>query len=127
MTPSRIQRYQILLDYVMNSPRFDKKEEPSLPDEEITRQVLTFDLYLRENIKSRPNFAKDLSPYKQNIRDIHKEDQFTHIDVFDYPVWETAEDLRCQRLDTPIMVMFDYRRRNPLTYEAEYTVIETRA
>ncbi|MCM1048279.1 MAG: B12-binding domain-containing radical SAM protein [Clostridiales bacterium] len=125
MTPSRIQRYQILLDYVMNSPRFTEKEEPSLPDKEITRQVLTFDLYLRENIKSRPNFAKDLSPYKQNIRNIHKEDQFTHIDVFDYPVWETDDSLRCQRLDMPLMVKFNYKNRNPLTYEAEYTVIRT--
>ncbi|MCM1262158.1 MAG: B12-binding domain-containing radical SAM protein [Butyrivibrio sp.] len=124
MTPSRIYRYQILLDYVMNSPRFAGNTEQPLLSEEIIRQVLTFDLYLRENIKSRPDFAKDLSTYKQNIRNIHKEDQFTHIDVFDYSVWETDEGLRCQRLDTPIMVKFDYRRRNPLTYEAEYTVIE---
>lgn len=125
MTPSRIYRYQILLDYVVNSPRFSEKEEQPLSDEEIMRQVLTFDLYLRENIKSRPDFAKDLSPYKQNIRNIHKEDQFTHIDAFDYPVWETDDSLRCQRLDMPVMVKFNYRNRNPLTYEAEYTIIET--
>ncbi|MCM1263148.1 MAG: DUF4080 domain-containing protein, partial [Butyrivibrio sp.] len=124
MTPSRIYRYQILLDYFMDSPRFTRNVGQSLLNEEIMRQVLTFDLYLRENIKSRPDFAKDLSPYKQNIRNIHKEDQFTHIDIFDYPLWETDDSLRCQRLDTPVMVMFDYRCRNPLTYEAEYTVIE---
>ena len=61
MTPSRVYRYQILLDFAMNTALSENVE--------MIRQVLTFDLYLRENIKSRPDFAKDLTPYKTIIRD----------------------------------------------------------
>ena len=33
------------------------------------RDALMTDLYLRENIKSRPSFARDQAPYKSKIRD----------------------------------------------------------
>lgn len=135
MTPSRVYRYQILLDFAMNTVLSK--------DAEMIRQVLTFDLYLRENIKSRPDFANDLTPYKNLIRDFYKKEEedrhflpdysnydhiqlarLTHIEFFDYPVWETNADLQMKRLDTTMIVLFDYQNRNPLTYEARYIVIE---
>lgn len=134
MTPSRIYRYQILLNFAMGTVLSE--------DEEMIRQVLTFDLYLRENIKSRPDFAKDLTQYKQLIRDFYKKEEkdrrflpdypdcdharlarLTHVEFFDYPVWKTDSALQLQKLDTPMMVLFDYKNRNPLTYEAQYIVI----
>ena len=110
---------------------------------EMIRQVLTFDLYLRENIKSRPDFANDLTPYKNLIRDFYKKEEenrhflpdystydhtqlsrLTHIEFFNYPVWETDVALQLQKLDMPIMVLFDYKNRNPLTHEAYFIVVE---
>lgn len=132
MTPSRIHRYQILLDYIMDTELSEH--------EEAIRQVLTFDLYLRENIKSRPGFAKDLMPYRQRIRDFYKKDEsrfyfpdyadcdigkiigLTHVEVFDYPVWEDDAALRIKKTESPVMILFDYGHRNPLTYEAKYTI-----
>ena len=106
------------------------------------RQVLTFDLYLRENSKSRPAFAKDLSQYKTRIRNFYKKEEtdrqylpdyaaydsrqlakMTHMEIFDYPVWEEDILKRVSRLDKPVMVLFDYRIRNALTYEAGYYMI----
>ena len=135
MTPSRVYRYQILLDFAMNTALSEKVE--------MIRQVLTFDLYLRENIKSRPDFANDLTPYKNLIRDFYKKEEenrhflpdystydhtqlsrLTHIEFFNYPVWETDVALQLQKLDMPIMVLFDYKNRNPLTHEAYFIVVE---
>lgn len=136
MTPSRVYRYQILLDFAMNTALSE--------DAEMIRQVLTFDLYLRENIKSRPDFANDLTPYKTFIREFYKKEEtsryflpdystydhtqlarLTHIEFFDYPVWETNAASQLQKLDMPLMVLFDYKNRNPLTHEARYIVVDT--
>ncbi|MDE7284178.1 MAG: B12-binding domain-containing radical SAM protein [Lachnospiraceae bacterium] len=135
MTPSRVYRYQILLDFAMNTALSENSE--------MIRQVLTFDLYLRENIKSRPDFANDLTPYKTLIRDFYKKEEtsrhflpdyltydhtqlarLTHIEFFDYPVWENDAASQLQRLDMPLMVLFDYKNRNPLTYEARFIIID---
>lgn len=135
MTPARVYRYQILLDFAMNTALSENSE--------MLRQVLTFDLYLRENIKSRPDFANDQTPYKNLIRDFYKKEEdsrhflpdystydhtqlarLTHIEFFDYPVWKTDAASQLQRLDTPVMVLFDYHHRNPLTHEARYIVVE---
>jgi len=40
-------------------------EKPTLSD---FRDSLMYDLYVRENIKSRPSFAGDQSPYKKEVR-----------------------------------------------------------
>ena len=135
ITPSRNYRYQALLDFTMSTALADQ--------EELIRQLLTFDLYLRENIKSRPDFAKNLITYKPLIRNFYEQEEkeriylpgysdydsrqlgkMTHIEIFDYPVWEEDVSKRMKRLDTPCMVLFDYRERNPLTYAAKYAVIE---
>ena len=134
VTPSRSYRYQALLDFA--------KETELIKEEEMLRQVLTFDLYLRENSKSRPAFAKDLSQYKTRIRNFYQKEEtdrqylpdyaaydsrqlakMTHMEIFDYPVWEEDILKRVSRLDKPVMVLFDYRIRNALTYEAGYYMI----
>ena len=49
--PARGYRYQVLLDFAVSA-------EPE--KEELYRQLLTLDMYLRENMKSRPAFALTL-------------------------------------------------------------------
>lgn len=134
MTPSRSYRYQALLDYAMSTKLS--------ANEELLRQLLTFDLYLRENIKSRPAFGKNLTDYKPLIRRFYEREEkersflpeysaydsrqlgkMTHMEIFDYPVWEEDINLRMKRLDSPCMVLFDYKKRDAITYAAEYTVI----
>ncbi|MBD5520771.1 MAG: B12-binding domain-containing radical SAM protein [Lachnospiraceae bacterium] len=134
MTPSRSYRYQALLEYAMSTKLS--------ANEELLRQLLTFDLYLRENIKSRPEFVKNLTDYKPLIRRFYEREEkernylpeysaydsrqlakMTHIEVFDYPVWEKDIYLRMKRLDSPCMMLFDYKKRNAINYAAGYTVI----
>lgn len=133
-SPARSYRYQILFDFA--------KETKLCEQEDLIRQALTFDLYLRENVKSRPDFARDLLPYKEQIRRFYEKEaeeydylpeykeydsrqmsKMTHIEIFDYPVWDEDIAKRMRRLDEPCMVLFDYRSRDALTYEARFVPV----
>lgn len=138
-SPSRVYRYEVLFAFAC---------EWEGGREELYRELLTYDIYLRENMKSRPGFAKDISGecYKEELREFYKKEEYvrgllpdygeyqirqiarmTHIEWFDYPVWELAEDARCaggekaqryKKMEKPTMLLFDYQKRNPLTHEA---------
>lgn len=124
-TPSRIYRYEVLLAFI-NKDTEDNKDKDLL-----YRQALTMDVYLRENSKSRPEFAMDLFPYKENCRRFyHREEEernflkgyeeydarqmakMTHIEVFTYDLQTGL------KLDSPKYMLFDYKNRSALTHEA---------
>ncbi len=126
--PSRAYRYEVLLDFAC---RYDGERE------ELYRELLTYDIYLRENMKSRPAFARDLQNYKGRIRDFYGNGdalrrmlpdygayepkqvaRMTHMDVFFYPVWEEDGTGEMEKAEKTYLVLFDYGRRNPLTKEA---------
>lgn len=111
-SPARIYRYTILLAFAV-------LVDPA--GEELYRQLLTYDLYLREKCKSRPPFAEDLSPYRTQLL-CREKDKREHLDVFFYPVWE--EDPKCvqKRRDTPAFVRFSYEKREPLHHNAQIIV-----
>lgn len=128
-SPARSHRYQVLLSFALSiAPE----------KEELYRELLTFDYYLRENAKSRPDFSKDLTSYKEAIWDFYQKEEkepelltdykeyharqtmkMTHMEVFFYPVWEKEADKVCVRGDTPGFVLFDYWHRSALTGEAD--------
>ena len=130
-TPSRAYRYQVLLDFAC-SVAADRRA--------LYIELLTFDLYLRENLKSRPPFApeNDIDKdrlrqffeaeaaehiYLQNGYDGYKSVQLlkmTHMERFSYPVWLEDADACAVRLDTPSYILFDYQNRNALTYDAAF-------
>ncbi len=142
-SPSRTYRYEVLFEF---SETFDPGKR------EIYKELLTYDLYLRENLKSRPEFCKTLSnaAYKTFRNDFYKEEEknryylpklqkydsrqlggFTHIEPFKYPVWDIKKlsEYSCEGAEsTPCLheetyVLFDYTNKNPLTKEAKTTVI----
>lgn len=112
-SPARAYRYQALLEF---ANRYDKEREP------FYREILTYDMYLRENLKSRPDFAKDMTPYKEQVREFFRRENrqrnLTHIEPFAYPVWDVEAVKAGERNEGDIFVLFDYGMRNPLTYEA---------
>lgn len=127
-SPARSYRYQVLLQFATKA---DEKNQ------DIYRELLVYDMYLRENLKSRPDFAKDLSEYKEEIRSFYqKEEQdrlllpdyteydwkqlskMTHLEPFYYPVWDVNSADFPTEYAKPVFVLFDYRNRNPLNYEA---------
>ena len=131
--PSRAYRYEVLLNFACC---YDGEREG------LYRELLTYDIYLRENMKSRPGFAKDLAEYKEPFREFYEKEEdmrtvlpgyeeyqskqiarMTHMEVFAYPVWEEDGELCVQKLEYERMVLFDYTIRNPLTNEARTVVL----
>lgn len=99
---SRISRYMLLLDFFKALPTKNVITEKEFC------QLLTLDVYLRENMKSRPVFACNLNIYHENITKLRHKFNLSnkeHIDVF---VKDNKE----------YYVHFDYTNRNPLTYDA---------
>ena len=98
---SRMRRYEILMEFAG-----EQKEIPL----EVLSDVMLLDLYLRENLKSRPSFASDQKPYERLIWDYRKAKKIpktAHIEVF--------RDGKT--------ILFDYTDRDPLTNNARLTDI----
>ena len=140
-SPARVRRYELLL-------AFAAAKDPA--HEAVYRELLTFDLYLRENAKSRPDYAADLTAYKDEIRRFYLEEEekrtylpaygdydhkqlsrMTHLEPFRYPVWqverliaEAKEPEKELRTECYGFVLFDYQDRSPLTGEARVRIIE---
>lgn len=107
MTPSRLYRYDVLLEFANVS-------DPG--KEELYCELFTFDMYLRENLKSRPSFAREYPKMKDIMKNYKKTSEY-HYELFSYPVWdENVEDM--QALSEDMLVRFDYRERSPLTNDA---------
>ena len=122
---SRMARYEILLNFVR-----------TLLNNEETHtfvQILTYDLYLRENVKSRPDWALKQDPYTASYVEFFRDEtnrekyfagyetyttkqiqRMTHIEYFDFNV--LAKD--GEGAKRPVFVWFDYLNRDPLTYKS---------
>ena len=93
---SRMRRYEILLEFLSQYPEISQPE---------TASNMLLDLYLRENLKSRPSFAPSLKPWEKQIweyRRINGVSKTSHIEVF----------------GDGQVVLFDYMHRDPLTNNA---------
>ena len=123
-TPARVKRYDVLFEFACGL----------VPGkEELFRELLTFDFYLRENAKSRPAFCRDLTGDYEMIRQFYEQEEawprylkeyaqyharqvmkMTHMEMFHYPVWQQDAD-EWKPLEHPVMVLYDYQKRDPLT------------
>ncbi|MCR4716552.1 MAG: B12-binding domain-containing radical SAM protein [Lachnospiraceae bacterium] len=139
-SPSRVYRYEILLNF---ATKYDARNR------DIYIELLTYDLYLRENMKSRPAFCKNINDdeSKAKRREFYQEEEkerkhlpnlsqydskqlakLTHFESFKYPVWDIEALLQSTENATDEMtnkayILFDYSRRNPLSNEAKTIII----
>ncbi len=112
---SRIQRAKYLLDFLME----DKKVPKDLIEES-----LLFDLYYRENIKSRPCWAKNPSEWKAVAKAFCKNGKMSHIEPFSYHFPKKEERTVShfpKKLAEQIYVLFEYEKRDALTHQAQVT------
>ena len=96
---TRMRRYEILLEFLENVPEISQDR---------VKDRMVYDLYLRENLKSRPGFAKDQKPFERQIWDFRKREKVAknaHVEVF---------------ADGTVL-LFDYADRDPLTNNARVT------
>ena len=114
---ARMYRYDVLLEFACQVDGGHR---------DIYRELLTFDFYLRENAKSRPEFAKDLTEEKDEIRRIYRDrerNRMTHAELFSYPVWD-MESWREEAPAARYWVLFDYGQRDPLNAQAAIVRLE---
>lgn len=126
MSHSRITRYEILLGFIRSLVNLDEK---------LYKELLTFDLYLRENVKNRPDFAGEYKVEKEKLNDFYDIEaqkhkflkgyegydkrqlrKMTHIEKFCFDVMDSCEP--CE-----LLVLFDYENRNRLTHQASTFMI----
>lgn len=107
-SPARVYRYEVLLQFAK------KRDGAFIP---IYKELLIYDLYLRENLKSRPSFARDVTEQavKAQVREFYRVEEqerewlpdyreydkrqlirMTHLEPFVYPVWDEEALAACR-------------------------------
>ena len=96
---TRMRRYEILLEFLEDVPEISMDQ---------VKDQMVYALYLRENLKSRPGFARDQKPFERQIWDFRKREKVAknaHVEVF---------------ADGTVL-LFNYADRDPLTNNAHVT------
>ncbi len=126
---SRIARYEILWKMIQERLEKNGKCETQAMAEnvniseklELYRDLLMTDLYLRENVKSRPTFARDLSSSKDFVREFFQKEEKTpeHLSGYEgYDSRQMAKMAHLEPLRDGTYLLFDYKKRDPLSYNA---------
>ena len=88
---------------------------------ELYRDLLMTDLYLRENVKSRPTFARDLSSSKDFVREFFQKEEKTPEYLSGYEGYDSRQMAKMAHLE-PLRdgtyLLFDYKKRDPLSNNA---------
>lgn len=123
MSHSRIKRCEILMDFV-------KKEWRNCLDArtvcECIRQALVFDLYYRENSKSRPAWAGDSGAFKPITHFYCRNGKLSHVEPFNYDFLGDFSQFP-EYQSKVFWVLYLYDRRDPLNHQAyvEYVYPDT--
>ena len=118
MNHSRIRRCEILLDFV---------REKDAGHEEIYKETLTFDLYYRENMKTRPAWAPSMTEFKEETRKYCKNGKLSHVEPFYYDMNLLLKQKSMSEYPPKgeqSFYLFSYEKKNPLTGQAEVKRIE---
>ena len=117
----RYETYETYETYESHEPR-GTEENPGISEKlELYRDLLMTDLYLRENVKSRPSFARDLSSSKDFVREFFQREEKTpeHLSGYEgYDSRQMAKMAHLEPLRDGTYLLFDYKKRDPLSYNA---------
>lgn len=115
----RSARYEILLRYI--TAEFPEEEERF-------RELLTYDYYLRENAKSRPEFAGEYKVSKDTLRTFYEKEEAQRRYLPAYRDYDRNQMRKMTHLEyfaqKGIYVLFDYRERNALSRDARACRVE---
>ena len=135
MSHSRIRRCEILLEFVKDCFACKAaggttvlKCEASACETVIAmlEESLTFDLYYRENCKSRPSWAPSVSEFKKVTKRYCKNGSLSHVEPFHYhfPDKQVRTLIKLpERLESALYMLFDYEQRDPLDHQANVQVL----
>ena len=126
---SRLARYEILYRFLEEDMREEERDHvtaakvPETGQQSLAdfRDSLMYDLYVRENIKSRPSFASDQSPYKKEVREFFMAEEENPKWLTDYAGFDSrqmAKMAHLEHMEDGTFVLFDYKKRDPLSGNA---------
>ena len=130
---SRMQRMELLLCFAREK---DPEREP------LYEELLTLDLYLREKAKSRPGWKKEKEGDREKAEAFYRKEaeSWKHLSNYRGRSWKQLMhmthlehfrfDVLGKREEKDVWILFDYERRDPLTYDAgirELTLTEDTA
>lgn len=132
----RIKRYEMLIDFMKN----EKLIKPQIHMEGFM-ELLVHDLYLRENLKSRPSFTGDLERVKEKSRAFYQSDNiyeflkvtkedykpnqlkpYVHIERYEYDIDHMIKTGEVKKKEH--YVIYDYMNRDKLTYDANVGILD---
>ncbi len=111
MNHSRIARYEILLQFIAEQD-YEQLEE--------YRKLLTFDLYLRDNVKNRPEFSGEETVSKEEAAAFYDSEAETHRYLDGYEGYDKRQIRKMTHLEkmNGNLYLFDYKNRSLLTNQA---------
>ena len=127
MNHSRITRYEILLGFVQSLDTGKEK---------LYRELLTFDLYLRENMKNRPPFAGEYQVDKDVLHEFYEREAQEHVYLAGYEAYDKRQLRKMTHLEKfhydvmgngeekEVLILFDYENRSKLTHQAKTFTIK---
>lgn len=117
MNHSRITRYEVLFAFI---------KEHVEKDVENYRQMLILDLYLRENVKKRPEFAGEINIEKREAAAFYEKEEEEHHYLKGYEGFDKRQLRKMTHLEwiNGKLILFDYRNRNILTNQASIFLVE---
>lgn len=125
---NRLEKYNILREFLRE--HIDENEWDTLDE------IMLYDMYLRENVKGRPAWAKDTAQYKKEWKALYREQgeklfpedvqagiydskraaNQSHIEVFEININKFEQSGQVEKKQ--VFCLFDYSRRNPLNRAA---------
>ena len=125
---NRLEKYNILREFLRE--HIHENEWDTLD------QIMLYDMYLRENVKGRPAWAKDTAQYKKEWKALYREQgeklfpedvqagiydskraaNQSHIEVFEIDIKKFEQSGQVEKKQ--VFCLFDYSRRNPLNRAA---------
>lgn len=119
---SRIARYDILREFVKERLHRDTYKK--------IEECLIYDLYARENLKSRPNWALSQLQYKDLIYGFYRREEENPVYLKGYENYNFKQMLKMTHIevfekteDGKSAYLFDYQNRNPVNKSAKITKI----
>ena len=128
LNQNRLEKYNILREFLRE--HIDENEWDTLDE------IMLYDMYLRENVKGRPAWAKDTAQYKKEWKALYREQgeklfpedvqagiydskraaNQSHIEVFEINIKKFEQSGQVEKKQ--VFCLFDYSRRNPLNRAA---------
>ena len=125
---NRLEKYNILWEFLRE--HIHENEWDTLDE------IMLYDMYLRENVKGRPAWAKDTAQYKKEWKALYREQgeklfpedvqagiydskraaNQSHIEVFEIDIKKFEQSGQVEKKQ--VFCLFDYSRRNPLNRAA---------